>query len=134
MKPDTVSTLIVVGTDSVLHRSCEQEMMQLSKEQKEQILAHRHIKLVSLARLVQERKELQARLKACNEATANPVENVPCLGLGAEFPHLLEVTERLNENVAQLHRSVCLFMGQIWRQVLPQATCTGSLSQQAAQH
>jgi hypothetical protein len=37
--------------------------------------------------------------------------------MGPEFPHLVEVTERLNENVAQLHRSVCLFMGQTWRQV-----------------
>lgn len=42
-----------------------QEMLCLSKEQKEQILAHRHVKLVSLARLVQERQELQARLQAC---------------------------------------------------------------------
>ena len=38
--------------------------------------------------------------------------------MGAEFPHLLEVSERLQENVAQLHRSVCLFMGHAWRQVL----------------
>ena len=35
--------------------------------------------------------------------------------MGAEYPQLLEVTERLNENVAQLHRSVCLFMGQAWK-------------------
>ena len=40
-------------------------MLQLTKEQKEQILAHRHIKICALARLVLERKELQARLKAC---------------------------------------------------------------------
>ena len=41
-----------------------QEVLGLSKEQKEQMLAHRHVKLVSLARLVQERRELQARLQA----------------------------------------------------------------------
>lgn len=41
-----------------------QEVLGLSKEQKEQMLAHRHVKLVSLARLVQERRELQARLRA----------------------------------------------------------------------
>ncbi len=40
-----------------------QGVLGLSKEQKEQILAHRHVKLVSLARLVQERRELQARLQ-----------------------------------------------------------------------
>ena len=55
--------------------------------------------------------------QACNEATANPREN-ESVGMGAEFPHLLEVAERLRENVAQLHRSVCLFMGHTWRQVL----------------
>jgi len=42
----------------------KQAMLGLNKEQKEQILAHRHVKLVSLARLVQERQELQARLQA----------------------------------------------------------------------
>lgn len=50
-----------------------------------------------------------------NDAAANPVtESAPNIGMGAEYPQLLEVTERLNENVAQLHRSVCLFMGQAW--------------------
>ena len=37
--------------------------------------------------------------------------------MGAEYPHLLEVAERLRDNVAQLHRSVCLFMGQAWNKV-----------------
>jgi hypothetical protein len=54
-------------------------------------------------------------LQAVNDAAANPVtESAPNIGMGAEYPQLLEVTERLNENVAQLHRSVCLFMGQAW--------------------
>ncbi|BDA43215.1 hypothetical protein COCOBI_04-2270 [Coccomyxa sp. Obi] len=94
----------------------------LSKEQKEQILAHRHIKLVSLARLVQERRELQARLQACNEAMANPTEDLfTGAGMGKDFPHLLDVAERLKNNVAQLHRSVCLFMGNTWTKVLTPA-------------
>jgi len=58
------------------------------------------------------------RRQACNEATANPKED---LCIGAEFPQLLEVTEQLRDNVAQLHRSVCLFMGQTWKQVLSPA-------------
>ena len=40
-----------------------QELLGLTAEQREQILAHRHIKLVSLARLVQERRELQVKLQ-----------------------------------------------------------------------
>jgi hypothetical protein len=57
--------------------------------------------------------------QACNDASANPKEGIYTgVGMGAEFPHLLEVSERLRENVAQLHRSVCLFMGHAWRQVL----------------
>lgn len=40
-----------------------QDLLGLSGEQREQILAHRHIKLVSLARLVQERRELQVKLQ-----------------------------------------------------------------------
>jgi hypothetical protein len=46
----------------------------------------------------------------CNEVTANTNDNVPCLR--HEFPWLLDVTQRLNANVAQLHRAICLFMGQ----------------------
>ena len=49
-----------------------QEVLGLSKEQKEQMLAHRHVKLVSLARLVQERRELQARLQAGTRLIAFP--------------------------------------------------------------
>ena len=40
-----------------------QDLLGLSGEQREQLLAHRHIKLVSLARLVQERRELQLKLQ-----------------------------------------------------------------------
>ena len=61
-----------------------------------------------------------------NDASANPSgESAPIIGMGAEYPQLLEVTERLNENVAQLHRSVCLFMGQAWKKVpaLPSVAC-----------
>lgn len=43
-----------------------QELLGLTAEQREQILAHRHIKLVSLARLVQERRELQVKLQVRN--------------------------------------------------------------------
>ena len=43
-----------------------QELLGLTTEQREQILAHRHIKLVSLARLVQERRELQVKLQVRN--------------------------------------------------------------------
>ena len=58
-------------------------------------------------------------LQACNEAMANPAEDLftgACMG--QEFPHLLDVAERLKDNVAQLHRSVCLFMGNTWTKVL----------------
>ena len=59
-----------------------------------------------------------ARTQTVNDASANPAgESAPIIGMGAEYPQLLEVTERLNENVAQLHRSVCLFMGQAWKKV-----------------
>ncbi len=51
-----------------------QEVLGLSKEQKEQMLAHRHVKLVSLARLVQERRELQARLQAGTRLIAFPFD------------------------------------------------------------
>lgn len=62
-------------------------------------------------------------LQAVNDSAANPsMESAPIIGMGAEYPQLLEVTERLNENVAQLHRSVCLFMGQAWTKV--QLPCT----------
>ena len=40
-----------------------QDLLGLNGEQREQLLAHRHIKLVSLARLVQERRELQLKLQ-----------------------------------------------------------------------
>lgn len=40
-----------------------QAALDLSAEQREQMLAHRYIKLASLARLVQERRDLQARLQ-----------------------------------------------------------------------
>ena len=54
--------------------------------------------------------------QAVNDAAANPQsESMPVIGMGAEFPQLMEVAERLNENVAQLHRSICLFMGQAWK-------------------
>jgi len=59
-------------------------------------------------------------LQAVNDAAANPSsESMPIIGMGAEYPQLLEVTEGLNENVAQLHRSVCLFMGQAWKKASP---------------
>ncbi len=59
-----------------------------------------------------------ALTQTVNDASANPAgESAPIIGMGAEYPQLLEVTERLNENVAQLHRSVCLFMGQAWKKV-----------------
>ena len=55
-------------------------------------------------------------LQAVNDAAANPQsESMPCIGMGAEYPQLMEVAERLNDNVAQLHRSICLFMGQAWK-------------------
>lgn len=60
--------------------------------------------------------------QACNEAIANPTEDHftgSCMG--QEFPHLLDVAERLKDNVAQLHRSVCLFMGNTWTKVLTPA-------------
>ena len=44
-------------------RGWVQDLLGLSGEQREQLLAHRHIKLVSLARLVQERRELQLKLQ-----------------------------------------------------------------------
>ena len=47
---------------------------------------------------------------------------MPIIGMGAEYPQLMEVAERLNENVAQLHRSICLFMGQAWKKVSPHLT------------
>ena len=57
-------------------------------------------------------------MQTVNDAAADPPgESAPIIGMGAEYPQLLEVTERLNENVAQLHRSVCLFMGQAWKKV-----------------
>lgn len=59
-------------------------------------------------------------LQAVNDAAANPQsESMPIIGMGAEYPQLMEVAERLNENVAQLHRSICLFMGQAWKKVRP---------------
>ncbi len=42
-----------------------QKLLVLTGDQREQILAHRHIKLVSLARLVQDRRELQIKLQVC---------------------------------------------------------------------
>jgi len=42
-----------------------QKLLVLTGDQREQILAHRHIKLVSLARLVQDRRELQMKLQVC---------------------------------------------------------------------
>ena len=59
-------------------------------------------------------------LQAVNDAAANPQsESMPIIGMGAEYPQLMEVAERLNENVAQLHRSICLFMGQAWKKASP---------------
>ena len=68
-------------------------------------------------------------LQAVNDAAANPQsESMPIIGMGAEYPQLMEVAERLNENVAQLHRSICLFMGQAWKKGAPSpsipAMCT----------
>ena len=40
-----------------------QDQLGLTEVQREQILAHRHIKLVSLARLLQDRRELQLKLQ-----------------------------------------------------------------------
>ena len=40
-----------------------QDQLGLTAVQREQILAHRHIKLVSLARLLQDRRELQLKLQ-----------------------------------------------------------------------
>ncbi len=42
---------------------CLQDQLGLTEVQREQILAHRHIKLVSLARLLQDRRELQLKLQ-----------------------------------------------------------------------
>ena len=62
-------------------------------------------------------------LQAVNDAAANPQsESMPIIGMGAEYPQLMEVAERLNENVAQLHRSICLFMGQAWKKASPHPT------------
>ena len=62
-------------------------------------------------------------LQAVNDAAANPQsESMPIIGMGAEYPQLMEVAERLNENVAQLHRSICLFMGQAWKKASPHLT------------
>lgn len=60
--------------------------------------------------------------QACNEAMANPAEGHFTAGcMGQDFPHLLDVAERLKDNVAELHRSVCLFMGNTWTKVLTPA-------------
>ena len=83
-----------------------------------------------------------ALMQTVNDASANPAgESAPLIGMGAEYPQLLEVTERLNENVAQLHRSVCLFMGQAWKKVpaLPPRlkeldACTGLICMAASAH
>lgn len=54
-------------------------------------------------------------LQACNEAAAQQ-KDMPCLR--HEFPWLLDVTQRLNANVAALHRAICLFMGQVGHSTL----------------
>ena len=53
-----------------------QDLLGLSGEQREQLLAHRHIKLVSLARLVQERRELQLKLQVSLQRQRTPSSDV----------------------------------------------------------
>ena len=49
-----------------------QDQLGLTAVQREQILAHRHIKLVSLARLLQDRRELQLKLQVTRPRPGNP--------------------------------------------------------------
>ena len=61
--------MLCFPSHSTLSSAWVQDLLGLSREQREQLLAHRHIKLVSLARLVQERRELQLKLQVSVQRT-----------------------------------------------------------------
>lgn len=66
-----------------------QAALDLSAEQREQMLAHRYIKLASLARLVQERRDLQARLQV-GRTPRGCMSEPPCSGVACLTKHFRE--------------------------------------------